>query len=133
VCDVHDPTNDPSRLRPIGIDVAALGPAAVADVAVFDKASTADEVDDSFRREVRAEVHAILELFEGCDAFDVIELLRLRELPLSPELALADGYDGVLAVVELVTSRRPRAHDRRCEPFDRHAAPPARSRPSAPV
>jgi hypothetical protein len=37
------------------------------------------------------------------DAFDVIELVRLRELPVVPVDALAGGYDGSGPAIDLVS------------------------------
>lgn len=53
--------------------------------------------------EIEREVGDIQDLTRGMDAFDVIELMRLRELPIAPVAALDPGFDGSAAAMELVT------------------------------
>jgi hypothetical protein len=61
------------------------------------------EVERRLREHVGQEVEAILALTEEFDAFDVIELMRQRELPISPVLGLDPNFDGSGAAVEVVT------------------------------
>lgn len=70
---------------------------------IFAGAHTADELDSLLDAQIRHEVAAMLAVTEEFDAFDVIELLRLRELPLVPVLGLSPGYDGSGAVIDLVS------------------------------
>lgn len=74
----------------------------IADLAVLANASSRADLDAALGSEVQAEVAAILALVAEADAFDVIELLRLRELPIVPALALRPDYDGNGAVLDLV-------------------------------
>ncbi len=45
----------------------------------------------------------MLDVIRDCDAFDVIELLQLRELPIVPSAALEPDYDGNGGVIDLVS------------------------------
>lgn len=63
---------------------------------------TAADLDEQLRRTLRDEVQGMLQSIGDADAFDVVELMRLRELPISPELALDASYDGNAVAVELV-------------------------------
>ena len=51
---------------------------------------------------MEVEVSAIVELVKEFDAFDVIELMRLREFPIVPAAGLSPGYDGSGAVLDLI-------------------------------
>lgn len=88
--------------RLLGVDLAGLGDDPLAELMVFEGADTQAELDRRMRREVETEVGRILELVTECDAFDVIELLRLREFPIDPSHAVEPGFDGSGAVVELI-------------------------------
>jgi hypothetical protein len=70
---------------------------------IFAGASTSEELDRRLNEEVQHEVSAMLEIFGDLDAFDVIELVRLRELPIVPVAGLEPGYDGNGAVIDLVS------------------------------
>lgn len=73
------------------------------EIGLFVGASTLPEVEQRLREQVGQDVQAILALTEEFDAFDVIELMRLRELPMSPVLGLSPTFDGSGAAIELVT------------------------------
>ncbi len=85
------------------IDVMALGDDPVGDVAIFAGAGGKEALRQRLRDEVETEVAAMLEAIRECDAFDVIELMRLRELPIVPVVALMDSYDGSAAAIDLVS------------------------------
>jgi hypothetical protein len=74
----------------------------LAEIGVFAGADDPAEVDRRLRAVVSREVEAMLHLTEKFDAFDVIELMRLRELPISPELSLEPEFDGSGAAIEVV-------------------------------
>lgn len=74
----------------------------IAEIAVFAGVTDLADVEARLRDEVRREVEAMLALTEEFDAFDVIDLMRQRELPISPVLALQPDFDGSGAAVELV-------------------------------
>lgn len=84
------------------INLATLGDP-VAEIGLFAGAADLPEIEQRLREAVGSEVGKILSLTDTFDAFDVIELMRLRELTISPVLALEPGYDGSGAAVELVT------------------------------
>lgn len=75
----------------------------LAEIGIFDGVEDPSEVDQRLRAEVTREVEAMLSLTERFDALDVIELMRLRALPISPELALEPEFDGSAAAIEIVT------------------------------
>lgn len=89
--------------RLLGIELAGLGDDPLAELMVFEGAGTAVELDQRLRREVETEISRVVQLVDECDAFDLIELLRLRELPIDPSHAVEPGFDGSGAVVELIS------------------------------
>lgn len=88
--------------RMIGVDLDLVGDHAMAELMVFQGATSRAELDSRLRAEVETEVGQMCELLDGCDAFDVIELLRLREFPTGGK-APESEHDGSGAVIELVT------------------------------
>ena len=62
------------------IDPAHFGDP-IAELRLFADCKTSEELRDVLRAEVNAEVKAMLTLLEDADAFDVIELMRMREFP----------------------------------------------------
>jgi hypothetical protein len=66
-------------------------------------AATPDDLQRILRIEVEKDVEAILRITAPSDAFDLIELLRLREFPIVPAAGLEPGFDGSGAVIELIT------------------------------
>jgi hypothetical protein len=93
---------DGARLRALGVDISGLGDDPLAEMRIFEGAVSAVDIDERLRDVVAAGVSSIVTSTAHCDVFDVVELLRLRELPISPVLALQPGFDGSGAVVELV-------------------------------
>lgn len=81
---------------------ASLGDDPISELELFSAARTVQDLDAILRREVEVEVSAILEVVQDFDAFDVIELMRLREFPIAPAAGLAPGYDGSGAVLDLI-------------------------------
>lgn len=98
------PAQESRRLRRVlgHVNLHDLG-GPVDEIGLFAGATDLAEVDRRLREDVGKEVEAILALTEKFDAFDVIELMRLRELPISPVLGLDPNFDGSGAAVELVT------------------------------
>ena len=90
-----------SLLGRIGFD--SLGPDPFGEVQIFAEAGSAAELDQRLYDEIRSEVTAMLDVTREMDAFDVIELVRLRELPISPVVGLMPGYDVTAAVIDLVS------------------------------
>ncbi|MBI5232683.1 MAG: hypothetical protein HY876_11040 [Coriobacteriales bacterium] len=95
---------EPSRLRRVlgRVDLRDLGDP-LAEIGLFAGASDLSEIERRLRDHVAQEVEAALALTEEFDAFDVIELMRQRELPISPVLGLSPDFDGSGAAIELVT------------------------------
>ncbi len=89
--------------RLVGVNFSGLGDDPVAELELLIGAATPEELRRALRAEVEAEVREILNATASCDAFDVIELLRLREFPVAPVAGLAPDFDGSGAVVELVS------------------------------
>lgn len=81
---------------------ASLGDDPISELELFSAARTVQDLDAILRREVEVEVSAILEVVQDFDAFDVIELMRLREFPVRTAAGLAPGYDGSGAVLDLI-------------------------------
>lgn len=92
------------RLRRVlgRVDLHQLGDP-LAEIGLFEGVSDLPEVEQRLREQVRKEVEAIHALTTEFDAFDVIELMRQRELPIVPSLALDPSFDGSGAAIEVVT------------------------------
>ena len=75
-------------------DWAGLGDDPIGDMQVFAGAATASDLQARLRSEIETEVSAMLHAIQDFDAFDIIELIRLRELPIVPVAALVHGHDG---------------------------------------
>lgn len=84
-------------------DLHSLGPEALTDLQLFAGVETPAEASERLRNEVRIVVDEIAAITEDLDAFDLVELLRLREIPIVPVEGLRPGYDGSAAVIELVS------------------------------
>src|SRR5271165_2470614 len=76
------------------IDWTSLGGDPMGDTQIFAGATSQEALRQRLRGEVETEVAAVLDAIREFDAFDVIELIRLRELPIVPVAALMDGHDG---------------------------------------
>jgi hypothetical protein len=83
------------------IDPAYFGDP-IAELRLFADCKTSEELRDVLRAEVDAEVKAMLTLLEDADAFDVIELMRLREFPPVPLLDVT--WEGSALNVEIVAA-----------------------------
>lgn len=101
-------------------DFSSLGEDPLGDMQVFAGAATETEIRQRLRAEVETEVEQILAAILEFDAFDIIELIRLRELPIAPVAALVHHHDGNGAAIDLIalvclsrTSRMPSGKDRR--------------------
>ncbi|OBI45228.1 hypothetical protein A5708_15435 [Mycobacterium colombiense] len=64
-----------------------------------------DSIEDlqaAFKSRVRQEVAALVGQMAAADAFDLIELMRLREVPISPVLGLEPDFEGSGAALEMI-------------------------------
>ena len=85
------------------IDWTSLGDNPIGDMQIFAGATSQEVMQQRFRAEVETEVATMLDAIQECDTFDVIELMRLREIPVVPVAALVDGHDGNGAAIDLVS------------------------------
>jgi hypothetical protein len=53
---------------------------ALGEIGIFARASSLDEIEQRLREQIALEVAAISSLIAECDGFDVIELMRQREV-----------------------------------------------------
>lgn len=74
----------------------------VAEIGMFGDCNTTAEVRDVLRSAVAAEVDEMLKLVENADAFDVIELMRMREFPPVPDPNLE--WEGSALNIEIVAA-----------------------------
>lgn len=85
----------------------------VGELSLFRNCRTVVEVRGVFREQIELEVAAIASLVADADAFDVIELMRMREFPPvpDPQMCVADGSALVIEIVSAVllarSSRKP--------------------------
>jgi hypothetical protein len=61
-----------------------------------------EALKSAFKSRVREEVASLVEQMAAADAFDLIELMRLREVPISPVLGLDPSFEGSGAALEVV-------------------------------
>lgn len=92
---------DPIAKLVADIDLASLGDPA-AEIGMFVGCKTAAEARDVLRGAVAVEVDEMLKLLENADAFDVIELMRMREFPPVPDPNLE--WEGSALNVEIVAA-----------------------------
>lgn len=74
----------------------------IAEIGVFAGATSLEDVESRLRGTVATEVDRILALTAELDAFDVVELMRQREMTIAPVLGLDPGFDGSGAAIELI-------------------------------
>lgn len=72
------------------------------DLVTLTQCRTLTELEQTFTGVVQAAVHEIRQRTAGADAFDVVELMRLRELQISMGTARESMSEGSAAAVELV-------------------------------
>jgi len=77
------------------INWAGLGGDPLGELAIFAGMASLEALEQRLRDEVGTEVAAMLDAIREFDAFDVIELMRLREIPVVPVLALEADFDGM--------------------------------------
>lgn len=82
------------------IDLASFGDP-LADLSVFHGCQSVPELRGAFREQVESEVSAMLRLIGEADAFDVIELMRMREFsPVpDPRISMPDSSGLVVEIV----------------------------------
>jgi hypothetical protein len=85
------------------IDWTSLGDDPMGDMQIVAEATSQETLRQRLRGEVDTEVAAMLDAIKEFDAFDVIELMRLRELPIVRVAALEDCFDGSSAAIDLVS------------------------------
>ncbi len=81
----------------------ALGGDPLGDLGVFADLTSPEALQGRLFEEVDAGIAAMVATVRELDAFDVIELTRMREAPIVPVLALEAGYDGIGAAIDLVS------------------------------
>lgn len=95
-----------ARRNPIARFLGNFDPAHLGDssteIGLFRNCKTVADAREVLRGEVRAEVDAMLKLVEDADAFDVIELMRMREFPPVPDPNLQ--WEGLALNVEIVAA-----------------------------
>jgi hypothetical protein len=112
---MSQPDRNAARGRVLGRTTrTSLGDEAEQEVRQFARCADIAEMNDLLLRLVRENVGGMQQLLADADSFDVIELMRLREAPPVPDLALSIGHGGSAAAMELValillcrTSRKP--------------------------
>ena len=81
----------------------------VRELQLFQTCTSVAEVRAVFREQVELEVSAMADLVADADAFDVIELMRMREFPPVPDprVEMADGTALAVEIVAAVLLARP--------------------------
>jgi hypothetical protein len=64
--------------------------------------ATVEELQAALRSQVRDEVTTLADQMSAADAFDLIELMRLREVPIAPVLGLDPTFEGSGAALEMI-------------------------------
>jgi hypothetical protein len=76
--------------------------AALEDMLQLGSHATVDELQTAFRSRVREEVATLADRMRAADAFDLIELMRLHEVPIAPVLGLDPAFEGSGAALEMI-------------------------------
>jgi hypothetical protein len=97
----HDPRSRQLRRVMGRVNFDGIGDP-FAEISIFSGAETIDEIEQRLREQVAQEVGAIKSVIGEFDGLDVIELMRQREIPIAPVLALEQGFDGSAAAMELI-------------------------------
>lgn len=82
-------------------------PDMVGDISLFADCESTAAARTVLRDQIQLEVAAMTALIEDADAFDVIELMRLRELSAIPQAAVPDGSALAIEIVAAVLLSRP--------------------------
>jgi hypothetical protein len=64
--------------------------------------ATVEELQAAFRSRVRDVVTTLADQMSAADAFDLIELMRLHEVPIAPVLGLDPAFEGSGAALEMI-------------------------------
>jgi hypothetical protein len=84
------------------VNLTSLGDRPREEIAQFARCKNLAELNNVLFEAVQSEVNSMQALITDADAFDVIELMRLRAIPPVPVAALGEGFDGSGAAIELV-------------------------------
>src|SRR5688572_24026224 len=84
------------------VDFTSLGEQPLDEMGQFAQCKTLTDLNGALYEAVQAEVDAMCALVAGADAFDVLELMRMRAIPPIPALALQGGFDGSAAAIEII-------------------------------
>ena len=84
------------------VNLSSLGDRPGEEIAQFARCKNLAELNIILFEAVQSEVNAMQDLIADADAFDVIELMRLRAIPPVSVAALGEGFDGSGAAIELV-------------------------------
>ncbi len=102
-----------SQRAPLGKVVGAMDPKwfgdPVGELGLFEACTTVNDIRVIFREQVEIEVGRMLDLISDADAFDVIELMRMREFsPVAdPRAVVSDGSGLAVEIVAAVLLSRP--------------------------
>lgn len=97
----------------MGSTVLGLPKDVTNDLAQLHLADSAEMLQSVFKSKVQQEVDLLVDQMVTADAFDLIELMRLHEVPISPVLGLEPGFEGsgaALELISLVLTCRPSRH-----------------------
>jgi hypothetical protein len=72
------------------------------DLAQMGKIDSAEELQRAWKSRIHEDVASTVDQMGAADAFDLIELMRLREVPISPVLGLHPNFEGRGAALEMV-------------------------------
>ncbi|SDE24273.1 hypothetical protein SAMN05660485_00299 [Blastococcus fimeti] len=119
------PGDSHESLRTVGrIDWSSLGADPAGDLSLFAGCEDVAQLSEALRQQVEAELGRIRDLVGEADAFDVIELMRMREIPPVPDLTFSIGHEGSAAVVELVALQLLARESRKPDPIPREETQP---------
>jgi hypothetical protein len=83
-------------------DLRSLGDQPLDELTDFAACQSPSALEERFSHIIGSEVAKLRSLVAGADAFDLLEVLRVRELPVVPVAALQFEFDGSAALIELV-------------------------------
>jgi hypothetical protein len=72
------------------------------DLAQMGQFDSIEDLQEAFKSRIRGDIALLMDQMAAAEAFDLIELMRLREVPISPVLGLDPNFEGSGAALEMV-------------------------------
>ena len=84
------------------VNLGSLGEQPVEELRQFAPCKSTSDLNNALRAAIALEVDAMLDLVADADAFDLLELVRMRAIPPIPGLMPQSAHDGMASAIELI-------------------------------